>query len=418
MPGPDPAGPEELALLQYTSGSTTQPRGVMLSHRALLANQEMLRRHFAVEPGNTLVSWLPTYHDMGLCLGILQPLYSGAQAVVMAPETFVMRPERWLRALSGRPGAMTAAPDTAYAWCTRRTREAAKTGLDLSGWRVAITGAEPIRPETLRGFQSAFGGCGLPATAATPAYGLAEATLFVTSSPADAPPTVRSYARDALAAGRAEEAAGVELVSCGEPAPGVEIAIVDPATLHVLPPRRVGEIWVRSPANGTGYWGRPELSRETFDVRLKSHGRGWLRTGDLGFLDGPELFVTGRRKDVIVVNGANYHPQDFEVLATAAHPLFDGELAVACWTGERVTILVEAADRTDPGALTTAAAAAVRAVTAELPVDTEVVAVTRGRIPRTTSGKPRRHECARRFRDGEVPVLTRWPQRKRLPDTG
>ncbi|MGH3714904.1 MAG: AMP-binding protein [Micromonosporaceae bacterium] len=400
------------ALFKADPGSTSAPRGVMITHRAMLANQQTLREHMEIGPGTTIVSWLPTYHDMGLCLALLQPVYAGAQAVVMQPETFVMRPERWLRAISGLPDAMSASPDFGYAWCTRRVREDATAGLDLRGWRVAVNGAEPVQPDTLRAFHAAFARCGLREQTLTPAYGLAEATLFVTGGTGAAAPIVRWFGREALGGGGGY----VELVGCGVPGPGIEVAVVDPVTRHRLADRTTGEIWVRSPGNGAGYWGMPEQSREVFAARLAGGetaddgAAGWLRTGDLGFLDERELFVTGRRKDLIVIHGANYYPQDFERLAQRAHPLFDGEFAAAYAAGDRVTVLVESADRNDRDGAAQAAAAAVRAVTAELPVTTDVVVVPRGQVPRTTSGKARRRECAQRLRDGALTVLAQWPR--------
>lgn len=426
----------DLAFLQYTSGSTSAPRGVMITHGAMLANQAMLCEHMGIARATTIVSWLPVYHDMGLCLGLLQPLYAGAAATLFEPETFLLRPERWLEAIAACPDAMTAAPDFAYAWAARRVKDAAKAGLDLSGWRVAVNGAEPVRAATLRAFQDAFAGYGLGERTLTPAYGLAESTLFVTGGSGRTAPVVRSYERRELGEGRAVPAGGegtgrVELAGCGRPAPGVRVAIVDPRTRRRRPERAVGEIWVDSASNGAGYWGRGSESAQTFaavlaaeppgpagpapegaDAAPPAGGGRWLRTGDLGFLDGGELFVTGRHKDLIVVHGVNYYPQDFEQLVTRAHPLFDGQLAAACAVEEehRVVVAVEAADRRDHAAATEAAAAAVRAVTAELPVTTDVVVVPRGRLPRTTSGKVRRGDCAGRLREGALPELARWPR--------
>lgn len=415
--GPMPVDPQSVAFLQYTSGSTSAPRGVLITHRALLANMNMMRVRGGCTGRTTFVSWLPVYHDMGLSLGLLLPLYCGARAVVMEPDTFVVRPERWLRALSGVPDVMSAAPDSAYRWCLRRVPEDAREGLDLSGWRVGLNGAEPVRAETLRDFHRAFAPYGLREQTLAPAYGLAESTVFVTGGSGTVTATIRRYDRDELGRGRAvpapDSAAGVELVSCGLPGQDVEVLVVDPDTARRLPAGTVGEIWIRSPSNGAGYWRRPDDSRHTFGA-VPAGGPDrecWLRTGDLGFLDGGELYVTGRQKDMLIVHGANYYPQDFEWLAGQAHPLLAAELAIACpgADDDRVTVAVECDRRADD--LAAVATAALRAITAELPVATEVVLVPRGQLPRTTSGKAQRQECARRLADGTVRVLAQAPER-------
>lgn len=413
-PPPAPIDPGTVAFLQFTSGSTSTPRGVMISHQAIVANQQAMFERMGSAARSTLVSWLPLYHDMGLCLGLLQPVYSGVPALLMEPETFLIRPQTWLRAISGLPDVRSAAPDFAYAWCARRITEAAKADLDLSGWRVAVTGAEPVRAQTVAAFHAAFADCGLSSHTLTPSYGLAEATLFVTGGSADAEPAIRRYSREALAEGLATpDASGQELVGCGTPGQDIEVTIVDPNTGHRRRDREVGEIWVRSPAVGLGYWGHADESTAIFGARLNDEpDKTWLRTGDLGFLDADELFVTGRIKDLIIIAGVNYYPHDFELLAQQAHPLLDGGQAAAVATdGEnRVTVLVEVTRRPEGDESTVAAAAAVRAVTAVLPVGVDVVVTGRGQLPRTTSGKVRRAECAERLRHGRINALAQWPR--------
>jgi nonribosomal peptide synthetase protein BlmVI len=411
----------------------------MITNRALLANQAAIHERTSTSSAATMVSWLPLYHDMGLCLGLLMPIYAGSAAVLLEPETFLVRPERWLQAISGVPEARSAAPDFAYAWCARRVGERAKAGLDLSGWKVSVSGAEPVRADTLRAFYAAFAGCGLSSRTLTPSYGLAEATLFVTGASVADEPVIHRYDRAALNRGLAvpadEDGGGgaglAEAVGCGRPGSGIRVAVVDPGTRRPCPERTVGEIWVDSPSNGAGYWGRPEESRETFGAQLSGAPRDsaqrWLRTGDLGFMDGNELFVTGRRKDLIIVHGVNYYPHDFERLAQQAHPLLGEGLAAAFVLDDanRVTVVVEAGrprraadstgdsgggDGSDDSAAAAAAAAAVRAVTAELPVMTDVVVVPTGQLPRTTSGKVRRGESAEALRGGRLPVLAQWPR--------
>jgi acyl-CoA synthetase (AMP-forming)/AMP-acid ligase II len=418
LPEPEPPRPGDLAFLQYTSGSTGSPRGVMITHEALLRNQAILAERSRVSPRSTLVSWLPLYHDMGLCLGLLAPVYTAAAAVVMEPETFLIQPIRWLEAISAFDDVMTAAPDFGYSWCARQIPAQAKGSLNLAGLRMAISGAEPVRAETLHAFYAAFKECGLQQSAMTPCYGLAESTLFVSGGSGLSNPIIERYDRAALGRGRAVRVdkgapGGSDLVGCGEPGAGIQVAIVDPDTRTRLPQGDVGEIWVRSPSNGSGYWGHQQESRETFGAQLADEPDGadgsWLRTGDLGFTDGGELFVTGRRKEIIVIRGANYYPHDFERLAGDAHPVLADGLAAA-FDGDAPDRVIIVTETTSPGDAGQAAVAAVQAVTAELPVTTDVVVVPRGQVPRTTSGKVRRHECAQRLRQGQLSVLAQWPR--------
>lgn len=432
--GVEPAelvNPSTLAFLQYTSGSTSVPRGVLVSHGAMLANQRLIQRQLDVRPETVVVSWLPTYHDMGLCAGLLQPLFAGAATVLMEPETFLLRPERWLIALSGLADVVTAAPDFAYNLAAARVSAELRSTLDLSGWRVALSGAEPVRAATLRSFAAAFAGCGFRATAATPAYGLAESTLYVCGAAPSAVPTVRRYNRQGLGAGLAVRSDGpdtLELVAVGTPDPEVAVVIADPETTAVLPEGRVGEIWVRSASNGDGYWDAALPSAATFGAELAAPtgqpdadhpGPGrWLRTGDLGFFDDGELLIAGRLKELIIIRGVNYFPHDFERLAQPAHPL----LAVgqsAAFTDparpDRVIVVIETDRGAPPDELAAAAAAGVLAVTDELPVQTEVVLVAAAQIPRTTSGKVRRLDCSRMLADGTLRVMTSSHQRSQQP---
>lgn len=414
---PEWVDPESLAFLQYTSGSTSAPRGVVISNGSMLANQRQIRDQFNVGPDWTLVNWLPAFHDMGLCAGLLQPLFNSARAVLLEPETFLLRPERWLAAISGVPDVGTAAPDFAYAFAAARVSADVRANLDLSGWRVALTGAEPVKPSTVRRFSATFASCGFSPSAFSPAYGLAESTLLVTSSHTSRTPTIRRFDRAALQDGRAVSAAhedSQELVGVGHPPKDTDIRIVDPTTGVVLRPDAVGEIWVRSPSNGTGYWGQPESSAQTFQLSVphaeptSASGR-WLRTGDLGFVDeSQELFITGRLKEMIIIRGANYFPHDFEHIAQGAHPLLQTGLCAAFADRthpERVVIVVEtdrAAQRED---MVAAAAQSLRAISARLPVQSEVLLIPSGLLPRTTSGKVRRLECATRHADGTLRVL-------------
>jgi nonribosomal peptide synthetase protein BlmVI len=273
-----------------------------------------------------------------------------------------------------------------------------------------------VKAETVRLLTGALAGCGLRATALTPAYGLAESTLFVTGGDVGDPAFIGRYDRTALGEGyarRTSDPHGVELVGAGRPQGDVRVEIVDPDSFEPCQEGRVGEIWVRSESNGDGYWRNRDASREVFEAEMRElPGERWLRTGDLGFRDNGELVVTGRLKDLVIIRGVNYYPQDFEGLARASHPALGWGLAAAFVQDadpDRVVVAVEADDRTDRLELEQAAAAAVRAVIAELPVQVEVLVVDRGRVPRTTSGKVRRRECAVRMATGQIRVLAGWP---------
>lgn len=413
-PSPEPVewvDPDTLAFLQYTSGSTSAPRGVMITHGAMLANQRAIRDELQIRPTTTVVSWLPTYHDMGLCAGLLQPLYAGAPAVLMEPETFLLRPERWLGAMSGIADVVTAAPDFAYAFAAQRIPAQARSELDLRGWRIALCGAEPVRAGTIDTFCSVFAAAGFRRETFTPAYGLAESTLFVCSAPAAEAPTVRRYDRAALGAGRAAPAAdpnGLDLVGHGLAVAPVRIAVVDPATAHRCPDGVVGEIWVHSPSNGAGYWGRPDSSAETFGATVAGEpGPAWLRTGDLGFVDGDHLVIAGRSKELIIIRGVNHYPQDFERLAQTVPEIASGPIAAFSDPArpDRVVVVAEI-DRAAPAdRWPDVASAAARAIGTTLPVQVEVVLVRSGQIPRTTSGKVRRLSCAELFAAGGLTVV-------------
>ncbi|MGW2817261.1 fatty acyl-AMP ligase [Streptomyces sp. NPDC001415] len=418
-PAPSALDARATALLQYTSGSTSDPRGVIVGHGNLVANQVALRDRCEVDSGTTVVSWLPFFHDMGLCTGVVLPLVSGAAAVTMEPTTFVRDPMVWLRAIEAEEDVFAAAPDFAYDLCVRRIPAQERRRVDLSTWRVAANGAEPVRADTLRRFADAFRPSFFRTEVFSPGYGLAECTLSVTIGRPLYDSPVRRYDRDALARGTAIPAASpdsaVELVGCGTPLPGVRLRIVDPATRQVLPAGAVGEIWVASPGNCQGYWGRDAESAEAFGARLA--GETYVRTGDLGCLDDGELFITGRLKDVLVVGGENYFPQDIEAVAGAAHEAFTHQRAAA-WplddAAPGVAVVVETTER-DPEVLARAVRAAGIAVARALPAPVSVFAVARNQVPRTTSGKTRRRDCAKDVRAGRLPLLAQWSSAPGVP---
>ncbi|MFJ2741494.1 fatty acyl-AMP ligase [Streptomyces sp. NPDC087440] len=423
-PLPDAAAldPAATALLQYTSGSTGDPRGVIVGHGNLVANQAAMRDRCEVEPTTTIVSWLPFFHDMGLCTAVVLPLVSDARTVTMEPATFVRDPKVWLRAIAAEDDVFTAAPDFAYDMCVNRVSEEARAALDLSTWRVAVNGSEPVRAATQQRFAEAFRVSLFREETFSPGFGLAECTLAVSLSPSLVPTVVGRYERDALAEGKAvlTTVAGeaVELVGCGTAVNDVTIAVVDPQTHHVLADRVVGEIWVDSPGNCGGYWGREQESAETFAAQVAGDegaaGRTYVRTGDLGFVDGGELFVTGRIKDVLIIGGENYFPQDAEAVALDSHPAFAQQRAAAWPLGEDdrgVAVVLETIVR-DADELAAAVRAAGIAVAKVLPAAVSVYAVPRNKIPRTTSGKIRRRSCAEQVKNGELVPLAQWSSRR------
>ncbi|HSK81412.1 MAG TPA: fatty acyl-AMP ligase, partial [Thermoanaerobaculia bacterium] len=299
-------GPEALAFLQYTSGSTSSPKGVMVSHGNLVHNEELIRRTFEQSSGSVVLGWLPLYHDMGLIGTVLQPLYTGAVSYLMTPGAFLQRPARWLEAISRYRATTSGGPNFAYELCVRKVGEAERESLDLSSWQVAFNGAEPVRAGTLRRFAEAFAPCGFRATAFRPCYGLAEATLLVSGGRPEGEPRVRALDAEALERHDVVEgdaARSRELVGCG--AAMQEVLAVDPESGDPCPPGGVGEIWVAGPSVARGYWERPEETATTFGARLADGTGPFLRTGDLGFVSGGELFLTGRLKDLIILRGRN-----------------------------------------------------------------------------------------------------------------
>ncbi|TMR10692.1 fatty acyl-AMP ligase [Nonomuraea turkmeniaca] len=398
---PEPIGPGDLAYLQYTSGSTRAPAGVEITHGNLTANAAQLWAAFRARPRTSVaVLWLPLFHDMGLVATIAMPMMGGNQAVFMDPVAFVMSPVRWLRLLSEHDDVFTGAPNFAYEFTAARVRPEDKSGLDLSGVRVMLNGAEPVRPAAIEMFNAAFAGCGLRPQAHTPAYGLAEATVFVSAMGRDEPPLVRDFSRAALCEGIAVPCADGErstLVSCGRPY-GQDVKIVGPS--GELPDGRVGEIWVRGPNVARAYWRDPVRSAEVF-------GGDWLRTGDLGVLHDGHLYVTGRIKDLIIVDGRNHYPQDIEVTVQEAHEAVRRDhVAAFAVPGEETERLVVVAERSRRGVLADALEVG-RAVQAAVRMKHDLsvhdfVLIEAGAVPRTSSGKIARRACLRAYLDGAL----------------
>ena len=394
---------DTLALLQYTSGSTAVPRGVMVTHGNLLHNLA----HSAASAGHTTdtvsVSWLPVNHDMGLIDGVLQPVFSGYPAYLMAPAAFLQRPSRWLQAISRYGATHSGGPNFAYDLCVRRVADDERDALDLSTWRIAFNGSEPIRRSTMERFHRAFAQCGFPWRAFRPAYGLAESTLLVTST---APGEPLSFL---------DVEPGRSVVSCGAVNGASRVRIVDPTTHAAVADGGVGEIWVASGSVAAGYWNRPRETADTFEGFIDGVKGPYLRTGDLGCIVNRQLFVTGRIKDVLIVRGVKHYPQDIEATAEAAHhalrPGCCAAFRVEHFGGEAVAIAAEVEPRQpiDAQELDGAIDAIRRDVAAVHQVTPASISlVTAGSLPKTTSGKLQRFLCREGVASGNFEILASW----------
>ncbi|MFJ5927356.1 SDR family NAD(P)-dependent oxidoreductase [Kitasatospora sp. NPDC092948] len=416
---PDITG-DSLAFLQYTSGSTSRPKGVMVGHANLVHNLAALnRRFFDATPDDHLVIWLPPYHDMGLIAGLLSPAFGNYPVTFMPPFAFLKRPLRWLEAISAAGGTLSGAPNFAYDLCVAKSTEEERAALDLSNWRVTLNGAEPVRVESMDRFARAFAPSGFRRQAFMPSYGLAEATLAVTGGQLDGQPVVRRLQAAALAEqGIAVDAAdGEEFrtgIGCGWSLEDQQLAIVDPVTRRRLPEGRVGEIWLAGPSMAHGYWERPQETETIFRATVDGTGEGpFLRTGDLGFLDGSELYVAGRAKDLIIIDGLNHYPQDIERSIESVDPALRPGCGIAGTREidgvERLIIVHEVGGR--PQDLDAESIfAAVRARVAEvhgIPVHA-ITLVRRGGVPKTSSGKLQRSLCLDTFLAGGLPALAAW----------
>jgi acyl-CoA synthetase (AMP-forming)/AMP-acid ligase II len=418
---------DDLAYLQYTSGSTTAPKGVMLSHRNVLHHCRDLRAGNGYGPDSVSVTWLPYFHDYGLIEGILVPLQNGTPCHVMSPFAFLKRPFAWLNAISRVGGTNTQGPSFAFDQCVRRIKPAQLEQLDLSSLVSLGNGAEPVNPAVLDAFYETFGPRGLKREALSPAYGLAEATLMMSCCrPGDAP-RVTTLRADALTEGRAIRADELvpgtrRVTSCGAPLGNIRLAIVDPDTRLECATGEVGEIWLKDPCVALGYWRNDAATTETFRAIIADTDEGsFLRTGDLGFLLDGELYVTSRIKDLIVVAGANHYPQDIEWTVESCHPAVrPGHVAAGSVDvgGEERLVVAPEVER---GALKTAAdvealATAIRAAVAEvheLAVHT-IVIMQRGALPKTASGKIQRHACAHLASEDSPEAIARWVAGKGL----
>ena len=408
----------DVAMLQYTSGSTAAPKGVMLTHRNLLHNLSLIRTAFNVEHRveDVGVFWLPPFHDMGLIGGILQPCYLGRGAVLMSSATFLQRPLSWLEAMSTYRATTSAAPNFAFDLCVERIKPEEMRGLDLSSWHTMFDGAEPIRADTIDRFARAFADTGFRRQAFFPCYGLAEATLFVSGGPWGQGPSTLDVSRSALEQKRVAPATAgdrLRLISSGAPASGQLVRIVDPDTRLACDERRVGEIWVSGDSIAGGYWNNADESAQTFAVMIEGEQTPlFLRTGDLGFIDDGQLFVTGRLKDLIILSGRNYYPQDLELAAERSHPsLRPGHAAAFALTGdgrETLAIALEVTRHHRESEHEAVISAVRRALADREGVLPDVVVLVRQNgIPRTSSGKVQRRATRAALLDGTLDVVAR-----------
>ncbi len=412
----DPAA-SALAMIQYTSGSTSRPKGVMLSHGNLVANARAISNAFDMGPASKAVFWLPTFHDMGLIGGILVPVYCGIPNTILAPLSFVQNPFLWLDAISRSRATVSGGPNFAYDLCVRKITAAQRASLDLSSWSVAFVGAETVDPATLDRFAEAFAPCGFRPMSLYPCYGLAEATLMVTGPIAGGGATIRAFDDEALVRNVVQpmsddSSGGRALVGCGAPVGSLQVAIVESGSGQQAAPNRVGEIWVAGDSVGKGYWRNPGKSDTTFDARIGADGNvPFLRTGDLGFMHDQQLYITGRIDDLIIVRGLNHHPQDIESTARQSHPLLAAGLGAAFECRQHGTqrlALAHEVARDGPADLSPVIDAIRVAVLEEHGVALDAVVLIRaGTMARTSSGKVQRHVMRAAFIAEELAPLAR-----------
>ena len=413
------AGRDTVAFLQYTSGSTSRPRGVAVTHGNMLHNSEVIAQGFESDSESMGISWLPPYHDMGLIGGVVKPLYVGFPVVILSPYTFLQQPFRWLQTITRVRATVTGGPNFAYDLCVRKVTPEQRARLDLSSWKVAFNGAEPIHPETMERFSTMFKPCGFRPEAFHPCYGLAESTLYVTGGEALAGPKVEWLDRAELESGSAVPVKGKReakaVVGCGHAPADHKVLIVNPESHLPCSDGRIGEVWVSGPSVAAGYWNRPEESAKVFCAHLADSGEGpFLRTGDLGFLKNGELFVTGRIKDVIIINGRNLYPQDLEVTAHSSHPglqPFGGAAFAIEHDGQERLVIAQEVLREFLRADSAEMIAAIRqAIVRDYDVQAHAIALLKpGQIPRTSSGKVRRSLCRKSLMQRELETVSVHP---------
>jgi acyl-CoA synthetase (AMP-forming)/AMP-acid ligase II len=412
--------PDDIAFLQYTSGSTSDPKGVAVSHANLLANLEMIRVSLGTSRQSTYVNWVPLYHDMGLILNALQAFYVGALCVLMAPNAFMQRPLNWLRAIHQYRAEVGCSPNFGFDLCVSRYRADQMQGVDLSCWKVALNGAEPVHAETIKMFSETFAGHGFDPNTTFPAYGMAEATLLISGGRRGAGHVTWTVSRSRLqahaVAAPLDQADVQTLVGCGRALVNERIAIVDPDSCVQLPADQVGEIWVSGPNVARYYWKNPEVSETNLNARITGadDGANWLRTGDLGLLDeSGELFITGRIKDLIIIRGINHYPQDIEHSVQAMHPALrqncGAAFSVPDELGEETLVIVQEIERTERNRIDPAEITGLirEGVTDQHELFARHIMLIRpGTLPKTTSGKIQRGLARKLWLEQRLDELT------------
>ena len=419
----------QVAFLQYTSGSTATPKGVIVTHANIVANEQLIQQHFEHDKTSVVVSWMPMFHDMGLIGGVLQPLFVGFPSILMSPTTFLSDPSTWLQAITTYRGTSSGGPNFAYEHCLHNVSESQKRTLDLSSWKIAYNGSEPVRASTLECFSTGFRDCGFRRNAFFPCYGLAEATLFVSGGPPlrnacvanlDAISLESHQVRDV---DHEDSSRVVANVSCGTVGNDLDVRVVNPITKHESADTMIGELWIHGSSIAAGYWGKDEESREAFHARLANDDRAWFRSGDYGFARNGEIHVTGRLKDLMIIRGRNLYPQDIEQLV-ARHLNFINANTCAAFSlqkdGDENVIVVAEGTREMArwkGDLSAEAASAqneLEKAVERLRSDVgdqfdvtlnEIVFVRPTTFPRTSSGKVQRHACRTGYQTETLNVI-------------
>lgn len=430
LEAPHEAGPDEIAFLQYTSGSTGNPKGVMVSHGNLLQNEEMIKNGFGSNENIVCVNWLPLYHDMGLIGAVLHPLYMGGTSILMSPFTFLTGPFNWLNAISTFRGTACGGPNFAYEMCVNKITDEQVGQLDLSSWTQAFNGAEPIRASTLARFEEKFAPAGFNPDSWRPCYGLAEATLMVSTGTTSTPKTLldidmKSLKGEQAMLGQGEDPS-MTLVSSGFPVINQELLVVHPETRTPMEELGIGEVWIAGPHVARGYWEKPKINEAEFGAYLADGSKGpYFRTGDLGFVYEGQLYITGRQKDLIIVRGKNHYPQDIELTAMEAHPAIQpGGTVAFSIEGERGEALVIVSELQRNGLKKNSGeeiAAAIRqevASTHELQAKA-IVLIPRKGILKTSSGKVQRRANKKSYLEGKMDILFLWEGQEEdfTPDT-
>jgi acyl-CoA synthetase (AMP-forming)/AMP-acid ligase II len=403
----------QLAFIQYSSGSTSAPNGICITHANLMTNEAMIQDAMRIGQDSVVISWLPTHHDMGLIGDTLQPIFSGCVGVKMPAAAFLQHPRRWLDAVTKYRGTITGGPNFAFDLCVQRISDEERRSLDLGSLRVAYCGSEPVRPRTLQAFADAFSVASFNAKSFFPCYGLAEATLFASGGPAgdgfiEHPVSAKNLQRNIISTPESSEDTQI-LAASGQLAKSSEFAIVDPLTRQLQKPSDIGEIWLRGPHIAAEYWNKPELTKQRLRA-FDEHGRGpFLATGDLGYVENGQVYVTGRIKDLIIIRGRNHYPQDIEQTASRAHPLLMGHNGAAFSVEEdgteTIVIVHEIARSAREVDFEEARKAATSAVSETHGVQAQVRIVKWGSVPKTSSGKVRRAACKELYLRNALPPV-------------